>query len=154
MEKTNEPNHIFVYGTLLPEVGARASLMASCTPIGRAAVLGKLHDLGSYPGFKQVDPDNYKEGDEKPTVQGVLFALPENLEHKQMTIRSLDTYEGHPHLFKRIVVECGLLEDETEATFNTYIYEYQGHVYEHALIKSGDWLERIGYYENGKKSAA
>ena len=46
------PAHLFLYGTLRPElVPPRANpLTATLTPVGRGTIRGRLYDLGSYPG--------------------------------------------------------------------------------------------------------
>ncbi|PMS23970.1 gamma-glutamylcyclotransferase [Trinickia dabaoshanensis] len=61
--------HVFVYGTLrageINDIGAAAARNGISTPrlVGRAAVTGRLYDLGDYPGLVQDEAAGPVRGD-------------------------------------------------------------------------------------------
>ncbi len=80
------PNHLFVYGTLLPERAPRrlAAAMASLPPLGPAWMRGRLYDLGRYPGAVSNSTTGGR-------IWGETFALPDNC----AVLKALDAYEGY-----------------------------------------------------------
>lgn len=113
MEKTTA--NVFVYGTL--KKGKRAhKFLNGCDFLCDYDVQGTMygHGLVPYPMIKlggayQVYGEVYKVSDE--------------------TLKILDQYEGHPHLYKRQLIEHDCL------TF--WVYEYQGDVSGMDVITSG-----------------
>lgn len=104
--------NLFVYGTLMTsakgELGKeqRRRLRREATLLGSATVLGRLYDLGGYPGVVLT-------GDEGAIVHGELFELKE----PEATFFWLDPYEdvslgGSPSGLYRRVTTVAVINDE------------------------------------------
>lgn len=124
----DDPDFIFVYGTLRPTSGGEASgFVQHLKTAGRATVRGMLYDLGSYPGLV--------EG--LGVVHGELLQIssPADLDR-------LDCYEeceGELPLFRRVRTEA-LREDGARVT--AWVYLYARDVSQGTRITSGDYLMR------------
>ena len=114
---------VFVYGSLLrgePNHG----LLVAARFIGRAHTrpMFALHDLGAFPGV---------------VSNGTTAIAGEIYEVDGLTLERLDRLEGHPHLYRREVVE--LVTDEGNEL--AYIYVYVASLGRARPISSGDWRE-------------
>lgn len=125
-------DHLFVYGTLKPDlaggIGAseRARLAAEATLLGCATTAGILIDLGSYPGLIEGEGQ----------VHGVVYRLRD----PAITLGWLDIYEGitgsaddeYLRLARRVTLAFGK---------NTSCWTYQLIQFkiEDAVIPSGSW---------------
>ena len=80
------PDLLFVYGTLHPDRAPAeiASIVRRFRPISPATILGRLYDLGPYPGVHLDVPD-------PDPVPGHLFELPEG----PTVLPALDAYEDY-----------------------------------------------------------
>jgi gamma-glutamylcyclotransferase (GGCT)/AIG2-like uncharacterized protein YtfP len=79
------PDHLFVYGTLLPELAPAAwrGPLSRCARVGRGSLPGRLYDLGDYPALV---PEPSAPG----RVVGQVLRLPE----REGVLAELDGYEG------------------------------------------------------------
>ena len=107
------PQHLFVYGTLRPQLahGEARTLIADLEIVGSATVQGKLYDFGAYPGVKH----------EKGIVFGDLLRLTST---KQL--HPLDAYEecnGRSPLFTRSVITA---QSCTGTSIAAWIYLFSG----------------------------
>ena len=119
--------YLFVYGTLLSSsnVQVAVDLRKKSKILGEAYTLGRLYDLGSYPGY--IPTQNKKE-----KVFGQL------LEIQDLSILiDLDEYEGVPELYRREEVECV----SQNGIVMAHIYIYQG------LLEEA-WQIHNGKYQN------
>ena len=125
--------YLFSYGTLLPEYapGEISSTVRGLECVGSAFVLGRLYDLGEYPGAI-LDPTSQMK------VVGKVFALPED----QNVLKSLDSYEG----FKPEDLKHSLfVREQTTVTLDgggklsCWIYVYNQDLNDALLVASGDY---------------
>jgi len=124
----DDPDFIFVYGTLRPSAGGDASrLVKHLEPAGRATARGTLYDLGSYPGMA--------EGSD--VVHGELLRIssPGDLE----TLDSYEECDGPTPLFRRVRTEA---RREDGSVVAAWIYLYSRGVSGGTRIASGDYLRR------------
>lgn len=101
----SQPEYLFVYGTLRPEIGAGPARYlkewAGCIGPGRAR--GQLYNIGDYPGMLPASA-------ESEWVWGEVYLI----EKPAMLYRLLDAYEGcddsfpAPHEYYRGCVEVEL----------------------------------------------
>ena len=128
------PHHLFVYGTLLPELapaGWRGPL-SRCVRVGRGSLPGRLYDLGDYPGLV---PDPSATG----RVTGKVLRLPE----PEDVLWVLDGYEAFDpadpagSLFLRLPQEVDLDDGPRLAC---WVYVYNRDVGGAPLIPGGDYL--------------
>ena len=122
------PRHLFVYGTLRPQLahGEAKTLIAELKIIGSATVQGKLYDFGAYPGVTH----------EKGLVFGDLLLLSSD---KQL--RLLDAYEecnGSSPLFIRSITTARISAGTSIAA---WIYLFCGRAEPGVLIASGDYQQ-------------
>ena len=125
---------LFVYGTLRPFTGSSMAvwLLANAVHLGRGRVLGRLYDLGAYPGMIAARRDG-------EWVVGDLYRL----RRPGPTLRVLDRYEwgssgrGRPRFAReRRLVE--LARGSTPA----WVYLYRLPVSIRARVRRGDY-ERV-----------
>lgn len=95
-----EVDHLFVYGTLRPDLDAFASGRLCNLPWQRAITPGMLFDLGSYPAmvptFAQAPAAR---------VRGCLIGMIGLESEQNALLESLDVYEGVAHgLYTREVI--------------------------------------------------
>ena len=127
---------LFVYGTLLDERNPLGALLKnSCSGFKPGKFKGALFDLGEYPGaLYRPDDDHF--------VYGTVFTM-NDPDH---TLKILDDYEGfgdghpQPNDFIREVLEI----ETDEGLLSCWIYLYNGPVYGHWHIASGNYTEYIG----------
>lgn len=123
--------HLFVYGTLLSRIPSSMSkfLRRRATLIGKATTIGKLYDLGMYPGFV---------GGGGAQVTGELYLL--NPDSMALTMEMLDAYEsvtGEPgDQYRRVTVSAQV---GAGGTFMAETYEFTGETKELHLIPRGDY---------------
>ena len=122
------PQHLFVYGTLRPQLahGEAQALIAALKIVGSATVQGKLYDFGAYPGFTN----------EKGLVFGDLLLLSSDEQ-----LHLLDAYEecnGSSPLFTRSITTARISDGTSIAA---WIYLFCGRAEPGVLIASGDYQQ-------------
>ena len=129
--------HLFVYGTLMSTVsgklgrGQRERLQRESRSRGPATVLGRLYDLGRYPGLVLSDRD----GD---LVHGELVELAD----AEPSLRWLDSYEGlvpgqHTHgEYERVTCVTRLAAGEP---LQAFVYVYRQSLIGKRWLESGRW---------------
>jgi gamma-glutamylcyclotransferase (GGCT)/AIG2-like uncharacterized protein YtfP len=137
---------LFVYGSLLLPTGDAAvdGAMAKTQSLGMGYILGRLYDLGEYPGAKYCP-----QGEAKlpPKVWGRLLGISE----PGPVFAVLDRYEGFNRAapleseFSRSTTAVVLPEEER--TVMAQVYFYNPHVRGKKLISGGDFLA----YRHGKE---
>lgn len=128
--------HLFTYGTLLPERAPRcvADAVRKLRYIGRAFARGRLYDLGDYPGAALDAASPLR-------IAGRVFALP-----GEDVWETLDAYEGvdpqdrENSLFVREQTAVAL---EDGRQLSCWIYVYNRDVSSAKLIASGDYLNHL-----------
>jgi gamma-glutamylcyclotransferase (GGCT)/AIG2-like uncharacterized protein YtfP len=128
------PNHLFVYGTLLPGQAppAIADIVNQLKIIGPATTPGRLYHLRAYPGCR-TDPGCPQR------IQGQLLELPHPVEP---ILAKLDWYEDYVasdpqgSLFTRTTCHVTLNDGRQ---FQSWIYVYNRDVTRAQLIESGRW---------------
>jgi len=87
---------LFIYGTLHPDrapaaIAATARLLRT---VGRATIVGRLYNLGEYPGVILAS-DPHAGGDEIGIVRGELFSIPDapGRPDAEAILARLDAYE-------------------------------------------------------------
>ena len=128
--------YLFVYGTL--RTGLRptevAPLLGELTPVSPATALGKLYDLGEYPGAILAECSS--------VVIGELLEISDAL----TVLQTLDNYEGFDprapsqSLFVRTKC-CAFLPNEQAV--DAWIYVYNQPLTDARLIESGDYAEVV-----------
>jgi gamma-glutamylcyclotransferase (GGCT)/AIG2-like uncharacterized protein YtfP len=112
------PDHLFVYGTLLPELASAAGreLLGRCARVGRGSLPGRLYDLGDYPALV---PEPAAPG----RVVGQVLRLPE----REGVLGKLDRYEAFDpadpagSLFLRLPCDIDL-DDGSRLACWVYVY--------------------------------
>jgi gamma-glutamylcyclotransferase (GGCT)/AIG2-like uncharacterized protein YtfP len=125
------PQYLFAYGTLQPghAPGEIADVVRGFEMVGQGTVLGRLYDLGSYPGA--VLDDN-----SRTRISGTVYQLPAG----EGILATLDAYEefepGTPQtsLFLRRLYPVLLADGPT---LDCWVYEYNGPVDRARMIESG-----------------
>jgi gamma-glutamylcyclotransferase (GGCT)/AIG2-like uncharacterized protein YtfP len=119
-------NHLFVYGTLRSRFQNRYARMLAEEGrlLGGAQVLGRLYDLGRYPGMEQSSAPEER-------VAGELYELRDGA----LTLGALDEYEGAE--FTRVTATVHLESGEQMAA---WVYVYNRPVAGERRILSGDYL--------------
>lgn len=132
----NEPNHLFVYGTLLnaPMHEMFAILKQRARYLGRARAQGRMFDLGAYPGIViSNQPEDH--------VVGELYSLDPALAAK--TWHALDEYEGcaetdpEPHEYERRLIRV-VGDDGRE--MNAWAYVLRQVPEKAVIVPGGDYL--------------
>lgn len=114
---------VFVYGSLLRgEYNHRLLAHAKLVGSARTKPSFALHDLGSFPGV---------------VAGGSTAIVGEIYDVDGPTLERLDRLEGHPHLYRRDLVELEM----RDATELAYIYVYVASLVRARAIPSGDWRE-------------
>ncbi len=137
--------YLFVYGTLRPAIAKpwMKSLLDRMKPLGPGRVVGRLFDLGPYPGaVLDVNAGS--------AVVGELLELPDD----DSLLAALDEYEGFlPEdlglslfLREKCMVDTGLQNIEA------WIYVFNGDTKTATIITDGDYLDAIKRKENSGES--
>lgn len=121
---------VFVYGTLLSTACNPASHYVGATVIDKGWIIGRLYDLGWYPGYR---PEANIDAAIAPRVFGEVIEVSEN------DLARLDDYEGYPALYDRQKVWVHTETDLVEAW--VYIYNHVDYCTNDRCIPSGSWLE-------------
>ena len=129
-------DYLFVYGTLMKDLnnGMSRFLQSNSEFLGNAHILGKLFDLGWYPG---VVPSN----DSSEKVYGHLFKL----KNVEMVFKVLDDYEGiggdnpTPYEYSREKTNA-YLQDGSK--METWFYAYILPTDNFRVISSGNYLNK------------
>lgn len=126
-------DNVFVYGTLKRGHGANGFLQnGNAEFVSETRISGTMYSLGGFPGLKTLAPPHDAEGSfpfisEGPTVVGELYRITDD----RLPAR-LDRYEGYPHLYDRVTVEC-------ENGERAWTYVYNGDTHEERLVPTGEW---------------
>lgn len=124
--------HVAVYGTLRYG-GSANGLLRDAEYIGSDHILGRLYNLGSYPGLhlsKEDDPEAKK-------IVVDVYKLPNDC---GTTLAALDRYEGYHE------------EDDSQSLYlreptmtqgglEVQVYEYNANARNISEITSGDWFD-------------
>jgi gamma-glutamylcyclotransferase (GGCT)/AIG2-like uncharacterized protein YtfP len=129
-------DHLFVYGTLLPDLGPESvrELVGRLRSLGAASVPGRLYDLGDFPGAVLSD--------EAGRVQGQVFELPAD----PALLAALDAYEGfdpgrpETSLFVRVRHTVTLA---VGGTVCCWVYAFNDNPGPAHLIEDGDYRRRL-----------
>lgn len=119
---------IFVYGTLRSGQGMGLDRSPRSKFIGTDRINGKMYDISWFPGVKTEPVGEFDAAGD--IVEGDVFEI---LHDSQ--VASLDSYEGYPNLYNRIVTK-------SEAGRDVWVYVYNHPVREERRIQSGSWLDR------------
>jgi len=104
---------VFVYGTLLQEIG-RASVLDGSTCLGPAIITASLYNLGDCPGITN----------DKGTVVGELYEVsPETLQQLD-NIEGCHAVDGEPAPMVRRNVRAHRLNDGSSCTAGAYYFDY------------------------------
>jgi gamma-glutamylcyclotransferase (GGCT)/AIG2-like uncharacterized protein YtfP len=133
---TEPSRHLFVYGTLRQGANhpAARQLAQDGVLVGQARVVGRLYDLGPYPGMIPPTADG-------EWVYGELWELARPGE----ALPVLDRYEGcgpqdeASPLYRRRLADAHL---ESRAIVKCWVYWYARAVEEQQRIRSGDYKGR------------
>lgn len=123
------PQRVFVYGSLM--AGERNHhVMGPATFVREATTRDcfALHDLGPFPGMVA----RAAQGDNTPSsaVHGEVYEV------DAVTLAHLDAFEGHPHPYRRTLIE---LDGGEQA----WAYVFDADLARHApIVASGDWRAR------------
>jgi gamma-glutamylcyclotransferase (GGCT)/AIG2-like uncharacterized protein YtfP len=119
--------HLFLYGTLLPELAPRelGHYVQRLRDRGQAFVPGRLYDVGPFPGAV-VDPTANSQ------IQGRLFELPDD----PAVLEALDYYEDDK-LFTRTAADVTPVDEGSVAA---WVYVYNQELDDATLIEHGDYL--------------
>jgi gamma-glutamylcyclotransferase (GGCT)/AIG2-like uncharacterized protein YtfP len=125
---------LFIYGTLM--IASRhpmaARLAAESRVIEPATALGRLFDLGAYPGAVPSDHPSER-------IHGVAVRLA----HPKRTMPWLDAYEGasvddaEPCLFRRVIVPVQLVSGRR---IDAWMYCYRGDLGRARRLRGGRYL--------------
>lgn len=133
--RPKEPQHLFVYGTLMRRGASPYAklLMARAIFAGEAWAPGKLYHLGHFPGAVFGLHRTAK-------VHGEVFRL-----KGTAILNALDAYEGcrpenpEPRLFQRDIIDVSL---PGGTSFAAWAYSFTGNVSGRPRIASGRFLPR------------
>ena len=140
---SNETLHLFVYGTLQKDFGHPMFSYVEhyARFVSRAYTLGKLYDIGRFPGLVSS-----KNAEEK--VWGEVYEI---VDQENLFI-FLDDYEGctdadpQPHRYRRELCDVHL----TDRMFGqAWTYCYQWPVDDKNQIKGGSYLSFLGVKQPG-----
>src|SRR6266404_863747 len=136
MERLPDKKLIFVYGTLMAGFSPNRLLGEGAYLVGKAHAAGRMYDRG-FPGVKFEDASKASG-----VIHGELWSVwPDAIPH-------LDSYEGHPRLFKR--TEIKVVNEKSGETETASAYQYNGTVEEATLIPSGDYRNHLERRQVGK----
>src|SRR5581483_6452725 len=118
--------YLFVYGTLRPALAPAQlkPLLEYLKPLGKATVVGKLYDLGAYPGAT-LEPGGL--------IVGEVLELPEDT----AVLAALDLYEGYDptdeaqSLFVRRRCTASLMDGRA---IEGWVYIYQ------QSLRDAEWI--------------
>lgn len=144
--------HLFVYGTLRRDAGHEMHRLLALhgRRCGRGSVVGRLYDLGPYPGAVPDEPGGpggapggpgtHRLPDSAPSVRGEVYLL----ERPSVALEDLDRYEGcaaedpHPHDFVRASVT---VKSDDGDRIRAWIYWYRGSLEGAEPVPTGDYLD-------------
>ncbi len=143
---------LFVYGSLLRPTGIAevdTAMSRAGRDLGRASLVGKLYDLGDYPGVipaQATEPAARStgsaarfSGSAEPRVWGKLIAM----ENPELLFSILDAYEGFhalaPELSEFVRAEAEALSAQDGTSHITFVYYYNRSVAGFTPIDSGDY---------------
>jgi gamma-glutamylcyclotransferase (GGCT)/AIG2-like uncharacterized protein YtfP len=135
-----EPEVIFAYGTLLPQMFgaidlplAVMSALQSCHPEGPATVTGTLHDCGPYPALTLNGT--------RP-VRGHLLRLPPRRGRRLAVLETLDEYEGTGRsLYRR---QRAIATTMNGSAANCWVWTYLRDTTNLPVVEDGCWIAYHG----------
>lgn len=122
------PRFLFTYGTLRPSLatGECLRLLEGLEVVGAATVMGRLFDLGTYPGL----------------VAGTAFVQGELLRITEASrLSAIDAYEGCDGPQPLYVRECWTAIQPDGSRVRAWVYVYVQPLEKAAPIPSGDYAE-------------
>ena len=135
---TDEPNYLFVYGTLRKAVNnpVKEQIIDDVEWIGEAAIEGILYDIGNYPGA--IPATN----NEKGIIKGEIIKI----RHPEKILKILDNYEGFDpeqsdkseYCRKQIIAQLANGEE-----VKAWVYFYNFSVNGKTRIPHTDYLEYL-----------
>jgi gamma-glutamylcyclotransferase (GGCT)/AIG2-like uncharacterized protein YtfP len=126
---------LFVYGTLLKSFDHEVirSVGHHLQLNGPGTLMGRLYDLGDYPGYVEA-ADGY-------LIQGEVYQVKE----PQKVFNVLDEYEGEEYVRKRLIVQLNGSED-----IRCWVYVYQDTLPPQCKeIINGDYIAFVSNKNNG-----
>jgi gamma-glutamylcyclotransferase (GGCT)/AIG2-like uncharacterized protein YtfP len=120
-----ETTRLFVYGTLRQGAPMHGLIDGDARFVARARFIGRLYDLGAYPGVT--------DGSRRDIVHGELYELP--ADRSERLLDALDRYEGRS--FERVIRT--VTRDDGETT-EAFVYLFRGDVRSSRRVRSGDFL--------------
>lgn len=121
---------VFVYGTLKEGCGNHGLLINSEQLSMDVNVTGRLYSLGGFPGIKPAQHDAVRFRKAGSVVRGELYSVNDE------TLASLDRLEGHPRMYRRIIVPIFFNDTIID---KGWVYFYNGSVEEPNHIPRGFW---------------
>ena len=134
-QRTMRTNLLFVYGTLMKGYGENWQARAGARLVGRGRIIGKLYDLGEFPGA--VAGSKFRSH-----IHGEVYRL-DNVERATALLDEYEEFQPSRPL-RSLFVRRELpvtMEDGTRRL--AWVYVYNRPVRESALIPSGDYRERM-----------
>jgi len=131
-------DYLFVYGTLAKEIAPReiAAAVKKLKDVGRGFILGRLYDIGEYPGA-------VLNGDPQDKIFGTIYQLPGD----PAVLDRLDKYEGfdpaHPAQ-SAFVRRRTSINGPNKTRLNGWVYEYNRDVSSEPRIKNGQYFKVAG----------
>ena len=123
------PKVVAVYGTLRFG-GAANGLLRDAEYLGQDTILGRMYNLGSYPGLHLC-----KEAEAKKIVVDLYEVKDED------TLADLDNYEG----YNKFDEDRSLYlrkETQAEGGLTVSVYEYNANCINMKEVETGDWFDR------------
>lgn len=132
-DKKNEKTLLFCYGTLKRGGSNHEHFMVGCEFMGSARLSDDttLYTNGSYPMMVPCEP-----GAEGAGVEGEIFSV------DTQALRRLDSFEGHPSLFKRSPVT--LSETAMVGKVEDMKAVHEGPVYAYVFQRPVDRMRHLG----------
>jgi gamma-glutamylcyclotransferase (GGCT)/AIG2-like uncharacterized protein YtfP len=132
-------DYLFVYGTLAKEIAPReiAAAVKKLKDIGQGFILGRLYDIGEYPGA-------VLNGGPQDKIFGKIYQLPGD----PAVLDRLDKYEGfdpaHPSQ-SAFVRRRTSISRPNKTTLKAWVYEYNRDVSSQLGIKDGQYSKVAGW---------
>lgn len=129
-----ECNHLFVYGLLMEgfEYEVNRLIRENCTLIGSATVIGRLYEVGGYPGLI-LDSSGYQ-------IKGSLLRIDSN---HQFLMEKLDEFEAVHGLESDEYVRVQIEVDFDNSPQQAWVYQYRLPVGGQEEILCGDFKQHL-----------
>jgi gamma-glutamylcyclotransferase (GGCT)/AIG2-like uncharacterized protein YtfP len=128
-------DYLFVYGTLAKEIAPReiAAAVKKLKDVGRGFILGRLYDIGEYPGA-------VLNGGPQDKIFGRIYQLPGD----PAVLDQLDTYEGFDPAAPAqsvFVRRRTSINRPNKTILKGWVYEYNRDVSSQPRIKNGQYSQ-------------